>query len=129
MSTIEDSILKTIKKMSGVLVDDDSFDIDVITQINTVFVELNDLGIGPEDGFMIESDTETWATYFEDDVNLNNVKTFMALKVRLAFDLPTTSYHIEAIERQIDKLEWRIVNRKERSTWTPPTPPVVVVLP
>lgn len=117
---MEDSILKTIKQLSGVAPDDDSFDIDQITYINGVFVDLNDLGIGPIGGFMIEDDTETWTEFFAGSVSpvfLNNVKTYVALKVRLAFDPPATSYHTTAMKEQIEELGWRINQRRERDLW------------
>lgn len=125
---MEDSILTSTKKNLGLTEDDTSFDLDIITHINTVFVDLLDLGIGPEDGFMIEDKVPTWAQYFVDDALLNRVKTYMYLRVRLLFDPPTTSYAIAALEKQVEKLEWRINMRREQNEWIPPTP-VVVVLP
>lgn len=118
---MEDSILKTIKQMSGVSPDDDSFDVDQLTYINGVFVELDDLGIGPAAGFMIDSDTQTWEEYFAGSVVsgvfLNNVKVYVALKVRMEFDPPATSYHTTAMKEQIEELAWRISQRRERAVW------------
>jgi hypothetical protein len=119
---MEDSILKTIKQLSGVDPEDDSFDVDQITYINGVFVDLDDLGIGPAGGFMIEDETETWTEFFAGDgtltpVFLNNVKVYVALRVRLRFDPPATSYHTTAMKEQIDELAWRIKERRERELW------------
>lgn len=118
---MEDSILINIKKILGIDSTYDAFDLDIITHINTVFSDLQQLGVGPDNGFMIEDDTATWTEYFADnDVNWNAVKTYVYLRVRLLFDPPSTSYHITAIEKQIEKLEWRLNVRREGELWVDP---------
>ena len=117
---MEDSILKTIKQLSGVSSEDAAFDLDLITYINGVLVDLNDLGVGPVNGFMIEDETETWTEFFAGTVNpvfLNNVKTYVALKVRMYFDPPTASYHTTAMKEQIEEIGWRINTRREALAW------------
>jgi len=106
---LEDSILKTTKKILGLADDYDVFDLDVITHINSAFGTLNQLGIGPEAGFMIEDDAATWSDFIpDDDLRLNPVKTYVYLRVRRLFDPPTTSFHLEAQDQQIKELEWRL---------------------
>lgn len=118
---MEDSILINIKKILGIDASYDAFDLDIITHINTVFSDLQQLGVGPDRGFMIEDSTATWTEYFADnDVNWNAVKTYVYLRVRLLFDPPSTSYHITAIEKQIEKLEWRLNVRREGELWVDP---------
>lgn len=121
---MEDSILKSTKKVLNIPLDDDSFDLDILTHINTVFNDLVDLGVGPEGGFIVENDTLTWSEYFEDDALLARVKTYMYLRVRLLFDPPQTSYGISAMEKQVEKLEWRLNMRREMTEWVPP--PIVI---
>lgn len=120
-----ESILTNTKKMLGLEADDDSFDLDVITHINGVFSTLNDFGVGPADGFMITDATETWDTYLGAEVNLNNVKQYMYLKVRLAFDPPSTSYLITALQELAKELEWRITLGRDKLTYVSPVPAVV----
>jgi hypothetical protein len=117
---IETSILKTTKKNLGLDPAYEAFDLDVITHINTAFSTLNQLGLGPVDGFMIEGDTEVWLDFETDIRQLNAVKTYVYLKTRLLFDPPTTSYLIEAQNKQITELEWRLNVRREEVDWVDP---------
>lgn len=108
-----DSILDSVKKNLGLGADYDVFDLDIMTHINTVFMNLNQLGIGPTEGFMIEDADPTWDTFLGPQPLLNSVKTYVYLKVRLLFDPPNTSFHIAAIEKQIQELEWRLAVQQE----------------
>lgn len=116
------SILTDTKKVLGIEEADTNFDVDVILHINSVFATLNQLGIGPDAGFMIEDKETTWDAYLGSDLNLNSVKTYMYLKVRLWFDPPQTSFHQEALDKQADELEWRLNVKREGEEWTDPDP-------
>lgn len=107
MAEVKGSILETTKKILGLESDYTAFDLDIITHINSVFFEFQQLGVGPEKGFYIEDKTKTWDEFIQSD-DINAVKSLMALKVRLLFDPPATSFHLKAIEDQITKLEWRL---------------------
>lgn len=124
---METSILKSTKKILGIEATYTAFDLDVITHINSAFSTLTQLGIGPINGFMIEDDTATWGDFLgTSDLQLNNVKTYVYLKVRLVFDPPQTSFHLQAIKEQIQELEWRINVHREETAWTDPLVPVEV---
>lgn len=103
-----DSILQSVKKMLGLPAEYDAFDIDVIMHINMVFNILNQLGVGPEEGFSIIDDTATWSDYLGDCRKLEMVKTYVYLKVRQIFDPGTSSALNTAIDNQIKELEWRL---------------------
>ena len=124
---LEDSILKSTKKILGIAPEVDVFDLDILTHINSTFFTLNQLGIGPIEGFMIEDDTALWSEYLLDDTNLNAVRTYMFLKVRLVFDPPVSSYAITALEKQIVEHEWRLNVKREGEEWVDPDPVVVIV--
>ena len=111
-----DSILNSIKKLLGLTTEQTDFDEDLIMHINTVFTILNDLGVGPKEGFAIEGVYETWYDYMQDKLQFEKVKTYMALKVKLYFDPPQNSSLIVAIERRIDELEWRLTASAENTT-------------
>lgn len=120
------SILNDTKKLLGLAVDYTHFDTDIIIHINSVFDDLNDLGIGPIAGFAITDSAADWSAFLGESLLLNRVKTYMYLRVRLLFDPPATSFAIEAIEKQIEELEWRLNMRREDAEWTAPvTPPPV----
>ena len=110
MAKIElgDSILKTIKKLIGPSLDYDYFDNDLIIHINSAFSVLNQLGLGSDDTFSITGDTETWGDFLGDRKFLEMVKTYVYLKVKVIFDPPTSSFVLEAYNKQIAELEWRI---------------------
>lgn len=101
------SILKSTKKILGLPEDYTSFDTDIITHINTVFFTLNQLGVGPLDGFSIEGEEETWEEY-ETPHNVQAVRSYVYIKVRLLFDPPATSFAIESLQKQATELEWRL---------------------
>ena len=102
-----ESILTSIKKLLGIMSDYTNFDDDIIIHINTAFAMLNQLGVGPEGGFMIVDANSRWEDYTTEK-NLNMVKTYIYLKVRLLFDPPTSSALIESINRTLSEIEWRI---------------------
>lgn len=104
----KDSILNSTKKVLGIEAEYDVFDVDILMHINTVFGTLNQLGVGPEDGFEIEDASTGWSEYLGGDKRLNPVKTYMVQRVRLEFDPPTTSFAIEAIKNRVQELEWRL---------------------
>ncbi len=121
---METSILKGTKKILGLAADYTAFDHDVITHINTAFTTLTQLGIGPTQGFAIQDDTAVWADFMgANDYELNSVKSYVYLRVRLMFDPPATSYLIAAYEKQIQELEWRLNAHRESLSWVDPTEP------
>lgn len=105
-----DSILTSIKKLLGISEEYTQFDDDIILHINTVFLNLTQLGVGPEEGFFIEDDTSDWEDFvdIESNMPLQAIKTYVYLKVKLLFDPPLSSSVIESMNRMIAELEWRL---------------------
>jgi hypothetical protein len=103
-----DSILTSIKKLLGITEDYTNFDPDIIMHINTVFMTLNQLGVGPAEGFRIEDKNATWDEFVDNESYLEAVKSYMHLKVKMLFDPPLNSAVIEAMKQQINELEWRL---------------------
>ena len=102
------SILTSIKKMLGMTEEYTHFDTDIIIHINSVFMTLHQLGVGPENGFNIESEAEQWNQFITEEDNLEAVKTYVYLKVRLIFDPPTNGAVMEAYKQMIQEYEWRL---------------------
>lgn len=118
-----DSILNSVKKNLGLDANYKVFDPDIIMHTNSVFGTLHQLGVGPLGGFQIEDESNTWAEFTDNLVLLNPVKSYITLQVRMMFDPPTTSFHLEAIKEQIREFEWRIsIQREESVVWAPPAP-------
>lgn len=114
---LTDSILNLTKKNLGLSKDYDAFDSDIIVHINSVFNKLHQLGVGPLDGYAIESDQETWTDYLNGDKRINLIKTYTYLQVRIWFDPPQTSFHLESMKQQIQEMEWRINYQREEDVW------------
>lgn len=123
---MNDSILTSVKKALNLAEDYEAFDPDVIMHINGVFSTLNQLGVGPSVGFMIEDKVPTWSAFLGSDPRLNHVKTYVFLRVRLLFDPPSTGFLTTAIEKQIKELEWRLNVQREDTEWVDPDPAVVL---
>ena len=104
---MEESILASIKKLLGITDDYTHFDQDIVLQINSAFSTLNQLGVGPEAGFSIQDASSVWTDFINDD-RLNFAKTFVQLKVKLAFDPPTSATLMDSYNRQLDELTWRL---------------------
>lgn len=102
------SILTSIKKLLGIEDEYVQFDPDIIMHINSVFMVLNDIGVGPKTGFSIQDKLPTWSDFLGTDPKLEAIKSYIYLKVRLLFDPPSNSFLIEAMERQIKEFEWRL---------------------
>lgn len=111
-----ESILTSIKKMLGIAEDYTHFDTDLIIHINSVFAILAQLGVGPSKGFSIEDEVPEWNDFLTEGMNLELVKSFVYLKVRLLFDPPASSSVIESTNRLLSELEWRINLEAESAT-------------
>lgn len=122
---MEQSILKSVKKILGVDPTVTTFDDDILTHINSAFSTLRQIGIGPVDGFMVEDDEAMWVDFIGATPLLTQVKTYVCLKVRIVFDPPTTSYLIGAINDQIRELEWRLNEEREQTAWVDPDPEII----
>lgn len=103
-----ESILTSVKKLAGLTEEYDHFDPDIIMYINSVFMILNQVGVGPEDGFYIEDYGETWDDYSEDMILIQGVKTYVSARVRKMFDPPSNSTIMQALNDTIREFEWRL---------------------
>lgn len=104
-----ESILTSIKKLLGITEDYEHFDQDIIMHINTVFMTLTQLGVGPAEGFFIEDKSYYWSDFVTPGTpEAEAVKTYVYLKVRLLFDPPASSVVMDAMNRSISELEWRM---------------------
>ena len=103
-----DSILTSIKKLLGITEEYENFDQDIIMHINSAFMIINKNKKKKKSGFSISDKSSTWDEFIPESSNLEAVKTYVHLKVKLMFDPPLSSTVIEAIKSQINELEWRL---------------------
>lgn len=103
-----ESILTSIKKLLGIAEDYEHFDSDIIIHINSVFMILNQLGVGTSEVFAIENKDAVWTDFISDTTKVEAVKSYIYLKVKLLFDPPLSSAVMESIKQMISELEWRL---------------------
>lgn len=105
---MQNSILNTIKKMLNLSPDDTSFDEDIIVGINSALMNLQQVGVGPDEVFNITGPNETWSELLT-DVNLySGAKTYVYLSVKKTFDPPGTSFLLESMDKTIEQTLWRL---------------------
>lgn len=105
---MNDSILIDIKKLLGLAENYNEFDKDIMIHINSVFTILRQLGIGPAEGFKITGVADTWSSFSENMSMIEDVKSYIYLKVRMLFDPPNNSVLASSIEKEISEFEWRL---------------------
>lgn len=103
-----DSILKSVKRIIGLSDDYTVFDTDLIIHINSVFGSLYQMGVGSDKPFVISGDRETWSDFLGGDERQEMVKSYVAMRVKLLFDPPTSSISSEAMKEAIREFEWRM---------------------
>ena len=94
--------------MLGITEEYKHFDADLIMHINSVFMVLNQIGVGPTKCFFIEDELPIWDDFLDDPTQLPIVKSYMQAKVRLLFDPPASSSHMTAITNAISEFEFRL---------------------
>ena len=104
----EESILDYVKKLLGIQKDYVHFDPDVIYGINAAFGVLTQLGVGPEEGFMISDNSSKWIDFVSDIPRLSLIKPYVYLKTRLLFDPPSSATLIDSINATIKEYEFRL---------------------
>ena len=115
------SILTSIKKLLGIAENYTHFDDDIIMHINSVFMTLHQLGVGPAAGFYIVDKSTEWSEYVSNPAEFQAVKTYMYLKVKLVFDPSSIgSSTLASYERTIQELEWRLNVMAETKKTTAP---------
>ena len=103
-----DSILLTAKTHCNVSAEDTSFDAELIEDTNTILGILPQLGIGPNEGIIIEDGTNRWSDFLSGEPKIGMIKSYVGKRVRLLFDPPSNSQHLEALKATISELESRI---------------------
>lgn len=116
---LTNSIMLTVKKMLGIAEEYHAFDLDVITNINAVFLTLNQLGVGPRYPFSITGPETQWEDFLglEQNQILQGIQTYMYMRVRMMFDPPTNSFLVDSMRKQIEEMEWRFMTQVDYHTY------------
>lgn len=105
---MDESILDSVKKILGVPKDYDVFDTDILMHINSILSVLHQIGASPEGGVFVADSTTAWDEIIEDRKNVEMIRSYVAIRVRLLFDPPTTSHMETALKKQAEEFEWRL---------------------
>lgn len=108
MANMDDSILNTIKDMLLGDVNETSFDIEIISDINAAFSELIHAGVGPQEGFEINGASEKWRDFTNSITQLSLIKTYVFYKTKLVFSPPENSFTCDALSKRADEMYWRL---------------------
>lgn len=109
-----ESILTSIKTMLGYDEADTGYDDEIIMHINSVLMDLSQMGVGPAEGFEIEDDMATWDEFITDMKKFSAVKTYIYMRVKLIFDSSImSSALIDSYTKQCDRFEWRLNHAAE----------------
>jgi hypothetical protein len=109
---VEQSILLSTKTVMKVNPQETHFDEELLMYINNALSQLGQLGVG-DGSLQISDSTAVWADVDAADAQLGMVKQYVFLKVKEQFDAPATGFHLEAANRQLQELTWRITNGPE----------------
>lgn len=115
-----ESILTSIKKLLGITEEYDHFDQDIIMHINSVFMVLTQIGVGPSEGFSITDKSATWADFIRNNPKIKAewLQSYVYMKVKLMFDPPLGSVVMESMNKLIGELEWRLYMAAESDELT-----------
>ena len=116
VSTVISSILTSVKKLLGIEEMYEHFDADIIMHINTAFMTLTQLGLGPAEGFFIEDKSATWDDFLGGRKDLYAVRSYVFMRARLMFDPPQMGYLVDSLKKQCEELEWRLNVQREGYT-------------
>lgn len=104
-----DNILQSVKKdLTGITEEYDAFDDQILMFINGAISALNQVGVGAEDEVFAASKESTWDEYVSNEKLLSIVKQYIVEKVKVLFDPPSSSFVLSSLEKDLDRLEWRI---------------------
>ena len=104
---ITNSVLNTIKHMIGPSELYDGFDTDLIVHINSVLMILAQMAVVPE-GTKISDENDTWTDIIGERNDLEAIKSYIYIKVKLLFDTPSNSSVIQSFEKNATEMEWRM---------------------
>ena len=100
------SILTSVKKLLGIQEDYDYFDTDILMNINMVLPVLKQIGV--DNNINTVTEETTWEELSSSTEIVNLLRVYVALRVRLVFDPPTNSSLLDAMQKKVDELEWRL---------------------
>lgn len=103
---MEDSVLLSIRHACQVGDDNSEFDDRLKRHANYVFMTLAQKGVGPDGGFRITDESQTWEEFSEDPQIRDAASEYVGTSVRLRFDPPASSVLLGELKEQVKENEW-----------------------
>ena len=110
-----DSILTSVKKLLGIDEAYEHFAADLIMHINSVFMILCQMGVGPSTPYVITDSSDEWTDFSDDVETMNAVRSYVFMKVRMIFDPPQNGTLMDSLKQLIDECEWRLNVLKDKT--------------
>lgn len=86
-----------------------AYDEELIGHINTVLMDLNQMGVGPKDGFILETGDEVWSQIIPDVIKYAGIKDYVKIKTRILFDPDAfTPNAMNSATERLKEIEWRL---------------------
>lgn len=105
---LKDSILESVRMAQGIDPTCTDFDSDIIIHINTGLFNLTQMGVGPDSGYSVIDDTQTWAEFLQGRTDLEAAKSYVILHTKLLFDPPQSSFVTESMKNMLQEMSWRL---------------------
>ena len=107
---MSNNILQDIKKLLNIDSNFNVFDTDIKIHINSALATLKQLGVSEDKNFVLDTGAEVWSDFLGEDsgLDLEPVKTYVYIRVRILFDPPQSGYGIQSFEKMAQELEWRL---------------------
>lgn len=107
----ETNILDSVKAYCRITLDSGvtAYDDELIGHINTVLMDLNQMGVGPEGGFALVDGSETWDQVIPDNIKYPGIKDYVKIKSRILFDPEAfTPNAMNSANERLKEIEWRL---------------------
>jgi hypothetical protein len=112
---VDENILDSVKTYLGIAADELGFDAEILMLINSAFSTLADVNISAMPTTMVTDNTLEWSAVPMDDGQLGNVKLYVFIEVKLAFDPPQLPAVLSSFSERKQELVWRINERAENA--------------
>ena len=110
---MDDSILDSIKIILGVDPEYEVFDSEILMAINTSFMNLTQIGLGPAEGFRVPNKAVAWSAILGERMDLESVKSYIGIKSRILFDPPANATILQALQEAAAEALCRILTQLE----------------
>lgn len=104
---LSNNIFNDVKRNLPISEEDNSFDDEILTYINSIFFDLNQIGLGPDEIFFVDQ-SKTWGDFSNIVGLLSAVREYIIIKVRIKFDPPSSSFVLSSYNEIANKMEWRL---------------------